>query len=212
MAKRILITAGPTWIRVDSVRVITTIFSGNTGIFLAKNFKKHGFRVTLIINSPYLNMAQLNGVKVIPFKYFEDFKEKITKELKAGCYDTIIHNAAVSDYKLANVFKGKIASGKKSLTLKLTPAGKIIKIMRKLQKNATLIQFKLEIKRKGLAKKAFKSLKENKSDFVVANALEDLKSGYKSFMIDKVNNITPINSKNALFEKLESIANCGGNQ
>jgi len=212
MAKRILITAGPTWIKVDSVRVITTIFSGNTGIFLARNFKKHGFRVTLIINSPYLDKAQLNGVKVIPFKYFEDFKEKITKELKTGCYDTIIHSAAVSDYKLANVFKGKIASGKKSLILKLTPAEKIIKIMRKLQKNATLIQFKLEIKRKELAAKAFKSLKENKSDFVVANAFEDLKFRYKSFMIDKVNNITPINSKNALFEKLESIANCGGNQ
>jgi len=194
------------------VRVITTIFSGNTGIFLARNFKKHGFRVTLIINSPYLDKAQLNGVKVIPFKYFEDFKEKITKELKTGCYDTIIHSAAVSDYKLANVFKGKIASGKKSLILKLTPAEKIIKIMRKLQKNATLIQFKLEIKRKELAAKAFKSLKENKSDFVVANAFEDLKFRYKSFMIDKVNNITPINSKNALFEKLESIANCGGNQ
>ena len=38
---KVLITAGPTWIKVDDVRVITTIFSGNTGIFLAKNFKKN---------------------------------------------------------------------------------------------------------------------------------------------------------------------------
>jgi phosphopantothenoylcysteine synthetase/decarboxylase len=211
MAKRILITAGPTWIKVDSVRVITTIFSGNTGIFLARNFRKHGFRVTLIINSPYPDKAQLNGVKVIPFKYFEDFKEKITRELKSNCYDTIIHSAAVSDYRLVKAFKGKIASGKKSLVLKLTPAEKIIKIIRKLQRNANLIQFKLEIKRKGLIREALKSLKQNKSNFVIANALEDLKSGYKSFMIDKNGNTLVINSKKALFERLKNIAGCGGN-
>jgi len=212
MIKRILITAGPTWVKIDAVRVITTIFSGNTGIFLARNFKKHGFKVTLFINSQHLNKAELNGVRIIPFKYFEDFKEKITRELKTGCYDTIIHSAAVSDYRLVKVFKGKIASGKKSLILKLAPAEKIIKIMRKLQKNATLIQFKLEIKRKGLVKKAFQSLKENKSDFVIANAFDDLKLGYKSFMIDKNSNIITINSKNVLFEKLENIVKHGGNQ
>lgn len=212
MKKRILITAGPTWIKVDDVRVITTIFSGNTGIFLAKNFKKNGLRVTLMVNSPHLDKAGLKGIKVVPFRYFEEFKDKITKELKGCCYDTIIHSAAVSDYKMANVFSGKIASGKKSLTFKLKPAEKIVKVIRKLQKNAELIQFKLEIKRKGLLKKAFKSLKENKSDFVVANAFKDLKLGYKSFLIDKNNNITEINSKNALFEKLENIVKRGGNQ
>jgi phosphopantothenoylcysteine synthetase/decarboxylase len=210
MSKKILITAGPTWARVDDLRVITTIFSGNTGIFLAGSFRKLGYRVTLIINSPHLDKAELNGVKVIPFKYLEDFKEKITEELKTGCYDTIIHSAAVSDYKLAKTFKGKIVSGKKSLVLKLAPAEKIIKTIRRLQKNATLIQFKLEIKRKGLVKKAFKSLQENKSDFVVANAFEDLKRVYKSFVIDKNNNMIVINSKNALFEKIENIVECGG--
>jgi len=210
MVKKILITAGPTWIKIDDVRVITTIFRGNTGIFLAKNFKKKDSQVTLLVNSPYLHKTELKGIKIIPFKYFEDFKEKITRELKHNCYDTIIHSAAVSDYKLGKAFKGKIASGKKSLILKLTPAEKIIKTIRRFQKNATLIQFKLEIKRKGLIRKAFKSLKENKSDFVIANAFEDLKFGYKSFMIDKNGNTLVINSKNALFEKLENIAECGG--
>jgi phosphopantothenoylcysteine decarboxylase/phosphopantothenate--cysteine ligase len=212
MKKKILITAGPTWIKVDDVRVITTIFSGNTGIFLARNFKKHGASVTLIINSPHLNTEKLSGIKIIPFRYFEEFKDKITKELKGSHYDTIIHSAAVSDYKLNRVFRGKIASGKKSLTLKLTPAEKIIKIIRKLQRNATLIQFKLEVKRKNLPKEALKSLKGNRSDFVVANALEDLRVKYKSFILDKRKNITAINSKMNLFEKLKDIADGGGNK
>jgi len=212
MKKKILITAGPTWIKVDDVRIITTIFSGNTGIFLARNFKKHGASVTLIINSPHLNTEKLSGIKIIPFRYFEEFKDKITKELKGSHYDTIIHSAAVSDYKLNRVFRGKIASGKKSLTLKLTPAEKIIKIIRKLQRNATLIQFKLEVKRKNLPKEALKSLKGNRSDFVVANALEDLRVKYKSFILDKRKNITAINSKMNLFEKLKDIADGGGNK
>jgi phosphopantothenoylcysteine decarboxylase/phosphopantothenate--cysteine ligase len=212
MKKKILITAGPTWIKVDDVRVITTIFSGNTGIFLARNFKKHGASVTLIINSPHLNTEKLSGIKIIPFRYFEEFKDKITKELKGSHYDTIIHSAAVSDYKLNRVFRGKIASGKKSLTLKLTPAEKIIKIIRKLQRNATLIQFKLEVKRKNLPKEALKSLRGNRSDFVVANALEDLRVKYKSFILDKRKDITAINSKMNLFKKLKDIADGGGNK
>ncbi len=207
---KILITAGPTWIKVDDVRVITTIFSGKTGIYLARNFKQKGNSVALIINSPSLDRAQLRGVKVIPFKYFEEFKEKVTKEVKTNRYDVIIHSAAVADYKLSKVFKGKFPSGKKTVTLKFAPAEKIIKIIRRFQKQAVLIQFKLEIKRKGLLKKAYQSLKGNKSDFVVANALEDLRLGYKSFLIDKNNNIITLNSKESLFSNLEKITKAGG--
>jgi phosphopantothenoylcysteine decarboxylase/phosphopantothenate--cysteine ligase len=209
---KILITAGPTWIKIDDVRIITTIFSGNTGIFLAKNFKNKGYSVTLLANSPYLNKADLKGIKVIPFKYFEDFKRRITDEVTANRYDAIIHSAAVADYKSGKIFKGKIPSGKKSLTIKLVPAERIIKIIRSFQKQAILIQFKLEIKRKGLLKKAFESLKSNKSNFVVANALEDLKLGYKSFLIDKDSKIVTINSKKSLFGSLFEVVKTGGSR
>lgn len=202
---KVLITAGPTWIKIDDVRVITTIFSGNTGIFLAKNFKKKGHSVTLLVNSPYLNKAELKGIKIISFKYFEDFKKRITEEVTANRYDAIIHSAAVADYKLSKMLKGKVSSGKKSLTLKLVPAEKIIKAIRSFQKQAVLVQFKLEIERQGLLKKAFESLNANKSNFVVANALKDLKLGYKSFLIDTDKNIITINSKKSLFDNLEKV-------
>lgn len=204
--KKILITAGPTWIKVDEVRILTSIFSGNTGIFLARNFKKKGYKVTLLVNSPYLEKAKLKGIKILNFRYFDDFKAKIIKELKSVSYDTIIHSAAVSDYKLAKTFEGKLASGRKSLALRLLPAEKIIKLIRKLQDNATLVQFKLEVKRKALLAKAFKSLCENNSDFVVANALEDLRLGYKSFLIDRNRNKIRINSKKTLFNILKRIS------
>ena len=210
MKQKIFITAGPTWIKIDDVRVITTIFSGNTGIFLAKNFRDKKYDVTLLVNSPHLNKKELTGIRVIPFRYFEDFKQRIKKELKINQYNAVIHSAAVADYKLGKIFNGKVPSGKKSLTLKLIPAEKIIKTIRSFQKQAVLVQFKLEIKRKGLLKEAFKSLKVNKSNFVVANALEDLKLGYKSFLMDTDKNIITINSKKSLFDNLEKVVRSGG--
>jgi phosphopantothenoylcysteine synthetase/decarboxylase len=33
--RRVLVTAGPTWVAVDGVRVITTVFTGETGLNIA---------------------------------------------------------------------------------------------------------------------------------------------------------------------------------
>ena len=69
--------------------------------------------------------------------------------------------------------------------------------------SSLLIQFKLEPRRKGIIDDAYQSLKMNGSDFVVANALEDLGSGYKGFLIDKHKNIKPVNSKASLAAALD---------
>jgi phosphopantothenoylcysteine decarboxylase/phosphopantothenate--cysteine ligase len=201
---KILITAGPTWVRIDDVRIITNIFTGKTGLYLAKEFKEKGFLVTLFFNPHTLN-KKIKGIKMIPFKYFEDFRNKLIKELKKNEYDIIIHSAAVSDYKVKKISKGKIPSGKKSLILKLVPTEKVIKRIRKLSPKSTFIQFKLEIKRENLLEKAYRSLKENESDFVVANALKDLKLRYQAFFIDKNKNIIPIKSKKFLFDLLYKV-------
>lgn len=193
---KILITAGATWIKIDAIRILTSIFTGKTGLYLAKEFSKKGHSVTLIINPHCLD--KIRGLRVIPFKYFEDFKKRLVKELKKNRYEAIIHSAAVSDYELKKAFSGKISSGKKELTLQLVPTEKIIKLIRKLAPRSCLIQFKLETNKKGLIKKAYRSLKENRSDFVVANALEDLRLGYRASLIDKNRRVTPIASRKAL--------------
>lgn len=200
---KVLITAGATWVKVDEVRILTSRFTGKTGLYLAKELKKKGYSVTLLIN-PHC-VGKIKGVKAIYYHYFDEFKRKIVEILKKECYDLIIHMAAVSDYKLKNTSKGKIPSGKKSLVLQLIPAEKIIKKIRKLAKKSLLIQFKLEPRRKGIITKAYRSLKENKSDFVVANALEDLSSGYKGFLIDKEKKVFPLGTKKALRDILDKI-------
>lgn len=197
----VLITAGPTWIKIDEVRILTNIFTGGTGVFLAKEFcgKKHN--VTLLLN-PHCGHTLPKGVRVLFFRYFDELKGRIEKELKECAYEVIVHSAAVSDYTLKKPFPGKIPSTKKELSLKLTNTPKLIKRIRSLAKSSFLIQFKLEIFKEGLLEKAITSLKDNKSDIVVANAYKDLLKGYTAFIIDKSRRIREVHSQKALFTHL----------
>jgi phosphopantothenoylcysteine synthetase/decarboxylase len=183
--KNILITAGSTWVKIDEVRVLANIFTGRTGIELARALQKAGCDVTLLIN-PHCVSKELSGLKAVEFFYYDEFKNKVVTLLKKEKFDAIIHTAAVSDYVLPTPVKNKIPSGKKSLILKLKPTQKIIKLMRMLNPEALLIQFKLEKAVEGLIDKAYASLKANDSDFVVANALVDID---KKYLISREKNI-----------------------
>ncbi len=198
--KRILITAGATWVKIDDVRIITNRFTGKTGLYLAKALDRQGYEITLLINPHCL--GKVEGVTTVYYHYFDEFRKMLCGVLKKTSYDAIIHTAAVSDYKLRGHKRGKIPSGKRSLNFKLIPAEKIIKRIRQLARNSLLIQFKLEVNPKGLIEKAYKSLKANASDFVVANALSDIKDGYKGFVIDRDKKIVRISSKKGLAKAL----------
>jgi len=191
---------------VDDVRILTNRFTGKTGLYLAKGLKRKGHSVTLLINLHCV--GKIEGLKVIPYQYFEEFKWEVAKAIKKQRYDAIIHNAAVSDYKLKKLLKGKIPSGR-SRSLKLVPTEKIIKRIRAKAPNSLLIQFKLEPKQRGIINKAYKSLRENRSDFVVANALEDMQAGYKGFLISKDKKVISLKSREFLLTALDRVIRLG---
>jgi phosphopantothenoylcysteine decarboxylase/phosphopantothenate--cysteine ligase len=199
--KKILITGGPTWVKIDAVRIITNIFSGQTALYLAKEFRNKGFYVSLFLN-PHVCKKRIKGINFIYFRYYDEFKKKIIEELKKNQYDLIIHSAAVSDFRPKKVFKEKISSKNKKWILELVPTQKIIRWIRKLSSQAIIVQFKLELNTKGLIDKAYQSLKENKVDYVVANALKNLK---KKYLIDKEKNVKTLNTKKDLFISLYKI-------
>jgi len=203
---RVLITAGSTWAKVDDVRILTNRFTGKTGLYLAQGLKKKGHSVTLLVNPHCL--GKIKGLKVILYRYFEEFKREVSEAIKKQRYDAIIHSAAVSDYKLKRIFKEKIFSGK-SRSLKLIPTEKIIKRIRSLASKSLLIQFKLESKRRRIINKAYKSLRENRSDFVVANALEDMQAGYKGFLISKDKKVISLKSRKSLLVALDRVIRLG---
>lgn len=203
--KRILITAGPTWVPIDSVRVISNIATGETGILLARQAKKLGTEVTLFLG-PVSNIALSHldkAIRIQRFKFFDELKEKIIEELRTKEYDVIIHNAAVSDFKPGR-FKGKIDSDG-VYDLKLKPLPKIIRHIRHLAPKSKLVMFKLEsgVSCATLIRRARQAQKKVRADFVVANTINP----YRAFIIDKENNTVSVRSKTELAKRLFKIIN-----
>jgi phosphopantothenoylcysteine synthetase/decarboxylase len=201
---KILVTAGATWVKIDDVRILTTRFTGRTGIEIARSLQKSGHDVTLLIN-PHCVAKELGGLKTIEFKYYEELKSNLQKLLKTRHFDCLIHSAAVSDYILPKPVKGKIASNKKQLELKLRPSQKLTLLARSIAPNLLIVQFKLEARRFGLIDKAYASLKRNHSDFVVANALSDLDKKYKAYFVNSGKEFVALNSRKELIHVLGRI-------
>lgn len=200
--KRVLITAGPTWVPIDSVRVISNRASGETGILLAQALAKKGAKVTLVLG-PVSSLYSQRKINLIRFIFFDQLKDIIVKELKERSYDIIIHSAAVSDFRPKRIIKGKLDSDK-AQTLKLVALPKIIGYIKQLAPLAKLIMFKLEagISDRELILRARKALRERNADFVVANKLEP---GYKAYILDSEKIYSPVRSKEELCSSLTRI-------
>lgn len=203
--KNILITAGPTWVPIDKVRVISNIATGSTGILLAEHLSKLGAKVTLILG-PSSSCCINRKVKIINFRFFDELKEKIQKELGAKKYDIVIHSAAVSDYRPTQAYKGKITSGKKLFSINLRPTPKLFTEIRRKSADSKLVIFKLEfgVKENLLKTKALKLLEDARADLVVANTF--CGNSYKALIIDKGKRVLArINKKATVAQRLISI-------
>lgn len=190
--KRVLITAGPTWVPIDSVRVISNTATGETGILLAKEAARLGAKVTLVLG-PVAACCPDSKLRLIRFRFFDDLRASIRHLLTRERFDYIVHCAAVSDFKPVRYARGKIDSDKGCL-LRLKPLPKIINDIRALSRGATLVMFKLEagVPDALLLKRALVAQKKAGADIVVANRLNP----YRAFVIDtKGNRVMAENKK-----------------
>ena len=166
--KKVLMTAGPTIEYIDPVRVITNLSSGKTGVLLASELISAGAKVTLIYGPG--NEEPPKGAKIINVTTNKEMFDATKKELKKK-YDIVIMAAAASDYTPEKPSKSKIKSNKKSLTIRLKKAPKIIDQVKKSQKNTILVGFKAEtnLSKSALIKSAKTKLKESNADLIIAN-------------------------------------------
>lgn len=202
--KRVLMTAGPTVEYIDPVRVITNLSSGKTGVHLASELVSAGAKVTLVYGPG--TAVPPKGVKVIPVKTTKEMSDVVKKEMKKK-FDVVILAAAASDYAIERSSKSKIKSSKKSLTVRLKQAPKIIEQIKKLQKDVFLVGFKAEtnLSRKALENVARKKMRESKADLIIANDVGN--SRYKKN--PDYNEILVVNSKKSVFsgwKKKEKLA------
>lgn len=195
--KRILITAGPTWVPIDSVRVISNIATGETGFLLAKKLVRQGARVTLLLG-PVSRLQIPKGIRCVPFRYFDELREILGKELDSKGYDVVIHSAAVADYQPVKPVRGKISSCRSRFRLALKPTGKIINGIKKISPASFVVGFKYEPQAKAadLMRKAGSLLDKSKVDMVIANTLH--KGRYQAYLVDAAGQKGPFCSKAAL--------------
>lgn len=174
--KKVLMTAGPTVEKIDPIRVITNQSSGKTGVLLASELISAGAKVTMIYGPG--TEKPPNGAKVINVTSSKEMEDATKKELKQKRWDVVIMTAAISDYVPENPSKTKIKSDKKSLTIRLKKAPKIIDQIKRLQKDVLLVGFKAEtnLTQSSLVKSAQKKLEQTGADLIIAN---DIGSRYQ---------------------------------
>ena len=200
--KRILITAGPTWVAIDKVRVLSNIATGETGILLAKTLLQQGAKVTVILG-PCVVCSLDKKIKVLRFNYFDELKKTLFKELESMKYDWLIHSAAVSDYGPKKIYKGKISSSLKYLNIRLKTLPKIINSIKNHAAGIKLVGFKFEsfADKTKLVNKADILMKKSSSDIVVANSINP----YRAYIVDKERKVISVKSKKQLVNKLVKI-------
>ncbi|MFA5100366.1 MAG: phosphopantothenoylcysteine decarboxylase [Candidatus Omnitrophota bacterium] len=198
--KRILITAGPTWVALDPVRVISNIASGETGRLLACALAKQGAKVTLLLG-PGEEPAPGARIKVLRFRYFDDLKKLLKDELLQQ-YDAIIHSAAVSDYKPAVIAHSKIKSSIKSWTCKLVRTPKLIDRIKKVAPNSFTVGFKFDPRttKNSLINAAEQLMRSSNLDAIVANTV--INGKYQAYLLTGTNVSGSIGSKKDLVKKV----------
>jgi phosphopantothenoylcysteine decarboxylase/phosphopantothenate--cysteine ligase len=186
--KKVLITAGPTYEKIDPVRFIGNNSTGKMGLFLANEAINLGAEVTLVIGPNNLTINPL--INCINIQSAQEMYEVVHKNVDNA--DIVIMSAAVADYSPKNVSDIKIKKKTDSLTIELTPTKDILKSVGDIKKsNQLLVGFALETNNE--KENATKKLKTKNLDLIVLNSLNDKGAGFgfntnKVTIIDKNNN------------------------
>jgi len=179
--KKILITAGPTWVAIDDVRVVSNVSTGELGSLLAEEAVRCGMKVDVFLGAVSYPFT-VRKIQVFRFRYFEELCQLIEAQLRRVKYDVILHVAAVSDY-LARSALGKISSDKETMTLRLHRAPKLVARLRELNPKAFLVMFKLEagVSDAVLIMRALGAMKKSRADLIVANRFSG--GRYRGFIL-----------------------------
>ncbi len=193
--KKILITAGPTYEKIDPVRFIGNHSSGKMGIAIAEEMKKRGGDVTLVLGPS--NVQVNGGIKTIHVTSAADMFAVCEKTFPE--VDIAIMSAAVADYTPAHVAHEKIKKSENDLAVPLTKTKDILKTLGNLKTgNQVLVGFALETNNE--KENALQKLHSKNADMIVLNSLQDAGAGFghdtnKITIFDKTGNTFPFGVK-----------------
>ena len=205
--KKVLVSAGGTYEKLDFVRGITNQSSGKMGLEIAKEAFIQGADITMVTGNMKVHVPKIfDRIEAVSTEEMMYEVEKLLPET-----DIFVSAAAVSDFTVdqSSIQKlGKISS-EENITLTLTPGPKIIDMVKEINPKIFLVGFKAEynVSEEELVVSSRKKIEKTGADFVVANDISVKGSGFGSdknqvVIVDGDTFSVPLTSKKEVAKKI----------
>jgi phosphopantothenoylcysteine decarboxylase/phosphopantothenate--cysteine ligase len=182
--KKVMVTAGPTYEKIDAVRFIGNYSSGKMGYAIAEECASRGAEVVLVSGPTSLNVHNGN-IKLVKVNSAREMYEACNSEFPQ-CNAAVL-SAAVADFTPQNVSDTKIKRKDNNLEITLKPTDDIAASLGKQKGDRVLVGFALE--KENELENAIGKLERKNFDFIVLNSMNDKGAGFNH----DTNKITIIN-------------------
>lgn len=182
--KKVMVTAGPTYEKIDAVRFIGNYSSGKMGYAIAEECASRGAEVVLVSGPTSLNVHNSN-IKLVRVNSAREMYEACNQEFPQ-CNAAVL-SAAVADFTPQNVSDTKIKRKDNNLEITLKPTDDIASSLGKQKGDRVLVGFALE--KENELENAIGKLERKNFDFIVLNSMNDKGAGFNH----DTNKITIIN-------------------
>ena len=163
--KKILITAGPTYEKIDPVRFIGNYSSGKMGFALAEECSQRGAKVVLVAGPVSLTCSE--SIQRVDVESCKEMYEAAVGEFP-NC-DAAILCAAVADFRPEEIAEQKIKRVGDELLLKLKPTQDIAATIGTMKgEGQRIVAFALETNEE--ESNAQRKLEKKNADFIVLNS------------------------------------------
>lgn len=163
--KKILITAGPTYEKIDPVRFIGNYSSGKMGFALAEESSRRGAKVVLVAGPVSLTCSE--SIQRVDVESCKEMYEAAVGEFP-NC-DAAILCAAVADFRPEEIAEQKIKRVGDDLLLKLKPTQDIAATIGTMKgEGQRIVAFALETNEE--ESNAQRKLEKKNADFIVLNS------------------------------------------
>ena len=194
--KKVLITAGPTYEKIDPVRFVGNYSSGKMGFALAEVCAEQGAEVTLVCGPVSLQTSH-PAIHRINVESAAEMYEAATKHFKKA--DIAILSAAVADFIPQTTVDKKIKRKGDDMVLRLQPTQDIAAALGAVKrKKQILVGFALETDNE--LENAVDKMERKNLDLIVLNSLRDKDAGFrvdtnKVTIIDRHHGLTAYDTK-----------------
>lgn len=172
--KKVVVTAGPTYEKIDPVRFIGNYSSGKMGLAIAEEFAGRGAEVVLVCGPVNLKTSH-PAIRRVDVESAAQMYEVTSKEFVNS--DVAVLSAAVADFTPKEKVDHKIKRGKDDLLLELLPTKDIAAELGRIKTTSQLlVGFALETNDEEV--NALSKMQRKNLDIIVLNSLNDKGAGF----------------------------------